>query len=80
MAWTRLSSYFLGNRVYAFSTLMACVLIALSGGSWLAERLMRRFGHRLSELLGGVLAASAGLLVVSTAMVEWWIHHQARKL
>lgn len=77
VAWTRLSSYFLGNRAYAFSTLMACVLVALSGGSWLAERLMRRWGHRLPEVLGGVLAASAGLLVASTALVEWWIHHQA---
>ncbi|ATB33353.1 fused MFS/spermidine synthase [Melittangium boletus] len=76
VAWTRLASYFLGNRAYAFSTLMACVLIALAGGSWLAERLMRRFGHRLPELVGGVLAASAGLMVASSAMVEWWIHHQ----
>ena len=76
VAWMRLSSFFLGNRAYAFSTLMACVLIALAGGSWLAERLMRRFGHRLPELVGGVLAASAGLMVASSAMVEWWIHHQ----
>lgn len=77
VAWTRLSSYFLGNRAYAFSTLMACVLLALAGGSWLAERLMRRWGHRVFELVGGVLATSAGLMVVSSALVEWWIHHQA---
>ncbi|QRN96140.1 fused MFS/spermidine synthase [Archangium violaceum] len=77
VAWTRLSSYFLGNRAYAFSTLMACVLVSLAVGSWLAERLMRRFGHRLPELLGGVLVLSAGLMMACAAMSEWWIHHQA---
>ncbi|MFL5352925.1 fused MFS/spermidine synthase [Archangium sp.] len=76
VAWTRLSSYFLGNRVYAFSTLMACVLVALSGGSWLAERLQRRWGHRMAGLMGAVLAVSAALTVGCAALAEWWIHHQ----
>ncbi|MFY0583863.1 hypothetical protein ACN28S_64730 [Cystobacter fuscus] len=77
VAWTRLSSYFLGNRVHAFGIFMACVLLSLSGGSWLAERLMRRFGRRLPELLGGVVVVSAALLVACSAMTEWWIQHQA---
>ncbi|OJH37399.1 fused MFS/spermidine synthase [Cystobacter ferrugineus] len=77
VAWTRLSSYFLGNRAHAFGIFMACVLLSLSGGSWLAERLMRRFGRRLPELLGGVLVVSAALLVACAAMTEWWIHHQS---
>ncbi|ATB35709.1 hypothetical protein CYFUS_001123 [Cystobacter fuscus] len=77
VAWTRLSSYFLGNRAHAFGIFMACVLLSLSGGSWLAERLMRRFGRRLPELLGGVLVVSAALLVGCSAMTEWWIQHQA---
>ncbi|HEX8440094.1 fused MFS/spermidine synthase [Archangium sp.] len=77
VAWMRLSSYFLGNRVYAFSMLMACVLSALAAGSWLAERLMRRFSRRIPEVMGGVLAVSAGLTLACAAMSEWWIHHQA---
>lgn len=77
VAWTRLSSYFLGNRAHAFGIFMACVLLSLSGGSWLAERLMRRCGRRLPELLGGVLVVSAALLAACSAMTEWWIQHQA---
>jgi spermidine synthase len=77
VAWTRLSSYYLGNRAYAFSTLMACVLISLAGGSWLAERLMRRFSRRVPELMGTVLVLSAGLTLACGALSEWWIHHQS---
>ncbi|HYO54856.1 fused MFS/spermidine synthase [Archangium sp.] len=77
VAWTRLSSYYLGNRAYAFSTLMACVLISLAGGSWLAERLMRRFSRRIPEVMGTVLVLSAGLTLACGALSEWWIHHQS---
>ncbi len=76
VAWLRLASYFLGNRTYAFSTLLACVLVALSIGAWLSGGILRRWGHRPGELLSGLLLLSVGVSVASTAAADAWIHHQ----
>ncbi|HEY8209697.1 MAG TPA: fused MFS/spermidine synthase, partial [Myxococcaceae bacterium] len=77
IAWTELASYFLGNRTYAFSTLLACVLVLLSAGSWLSGKLLDRFGHRLPELLGAVVAAGALATLLSGTASAWWVQRQA---
>lgn len=76
IAWTELASYFLGNRTYAFSTLLACVLVLLSAGSWLSGKLLDRFGSRLPEVLGAVVAAGALFTLLSGAASAWWVQEQ----
>jgi len=51
VVWTRLASFTLGNRCFAFSTFLAWVLLWLAAGSWLAGRLVYRFAGRSSLLL-----------------------------
>src|SRR5262249_11998133 len=76
IAWTELASYFLGNRTYAFSTLLACVLVLLAAGSWLSGKLLERFGPRLPEVLGAVVAAGALFTLLSGAASAWWVQQQ----
>lgn len=77
VVWTRFAGYFLGNRTYAFTTLLACVLVLLSIGSWLSALLVTRFGRRLPALLGWTLAAGALSSLAAAAGAWWWIRHQA---
>lgn len=77
VSWTRLASYFLGNRTYAFSALLACVLALLAVGSWLSERLLSRFGGRLVELMGLLLVGGALASLLCGAAGWWWVQHQA---
>ena len=65
----RLASYFLGNRTYAFTTLLACVLVSLAVGSWLSARLYERFETRLRDLFGWTLAVALIASLLSTAGV-----------
>ncbi len=74
--WTRLASFFLGNRTYAFSTLVACVLLLLSIGSRLAEKLLVAARQRLPQVLGAVLLVAAGCTLACGWMADWWIRHQ----
>ena len=76
VVWTRFAGYFLGNRTYAFTTLLACVLVLLSIGSWLSALLVTRFGQRLPALLGWILAAGALSSLAAAASAWWWIRHQ----
>ncbi len=74
--WTRLASYFLGNRIYAFSTLLACVLLLLSAGARLSERLLISARRRLPETFGLLLIAAAMATLGCGALGGWWIQHQ----
>ncbi|HEX5066273.1 MAG TPA: fused MFS/spermidine synthase [Myxococcota bacterium] len=76
VVWTRFAGYFLGNRTYAFTTLLACVLVLLAIGSWLSTWLVTRFARRLPALLGWTLAAGALSSLGAAASAWWWIHHQ----
>ncbi len=76
IVWTRFASYFLGNRTYAFTTLLACVLVLLAIGSWLSARLYERFETRLRDLFGWTLVVALIASLLSTAGVAWWIEHQ----
>ncbi len=76
IVWTRFASYFLGNRTYAFTTLLACVLLLLSAGSWLSARLYERFAHRERDLFGWTLVVALCASLLSTGGVAWWIEHQ----
>lgn len=78
VVWTRLASYFLGNRTYAFTTLLACVLVLLAVGSWMASRLLERSKRRSHELFGWVLAAAAGCITFSAIGAWWWIRNQLK--
>ena len=71
--WTRLSSYFLGNRIYAFSTLLAGVLVLLSLGSRLAERLLVCAKRRLPETFAVLLLTCAASTLVCGWLADWWI-------
>lgn len=77
IVWTRLASYFLGNRTYAFTTLLACVLLLLAVGSGLSARLVARFGSRPRSLFGWTLTAASALTVLGTATAWWWIGQQS---
>jgi len=74
--WTRLASYFLGNRIYAFSTLLACVLLLLSAGARLSERLLISARRRLPETFGLLLIAASMATLGCGALGGWWIQHQ----
>lgn len=73
MLWTRLAGFFLGNRTYAISTLLACVLALLAAGSWLAERLLRRLAHRVFEVAAALVAAAVVGTALSPVLAMRWI-------
>lgn len=74
--WVRLASYFLGNRTYAFTTLLACVLLLLAVGSSISARLVDRWGRRPHDLFGWTLVTSLAMVALCTAAMWWWIQHQ----
>jgi predicted membrane-bound spermidine synthase len=78
VVWTRLASYFLGNRIYAFTTLLACVLVLLAMGSGLASRLLERSNRRVHDLLGWMLVTAMTCTVFSTIGAWWWIRNQTQ--
>jgi spermidine synthase len=75
VVWTRLASFTLGNRCFAFSTFLAWVLLWLAAGSWLAGRLVYRFAGRSSLLLAVLLLAGAVGIGSSISLVNTWIAH-----
>ena len=76
VVWTRFAGYFLGNRTYAFTTLLACVLVLLAIGSWLSALLVTRFGRILPALLGWTLGVGALCSLLAASGAWWWIRHQ----
>jgi spermidine synthase len=78
LIWMRFAGFFLGNRTYAFSALLACVLLMLACGSWLSTWLLRRFEGRMRSTLGWLLLAAAAVTLLGAAVMVWWIPHQTR--
>ncbi len=76
VVWTRFASYVLGNRTFAFTTLLAWVLVLLAAGSALSSRLLARFGSNTERLLRWVLVACVASVLVSGPAVNWWIRQQ----
>jgi predicted membrane-bound spermidine synthase len=74
--WSRLASYFLGNRTFAFTVFLAWVLLLLSAGSAIARLLARRIDGRLPATFGAIYVVAGVCLCISTAMAWWWIEHQ----
>ena len=76
LVWARFASFFLGNRTYAFTTLMFAVLTLLAVGSWLSARLYRRLqdsSSRDPRRLFAVLLVAAALSVVLSGWGGWWL-------
>lgn len=73
VAWTRLASFFLGNRIYAFTILLACLLGLLSAGAAVAEWLWGRLRGRVLPLLGALLTLSAVGVSLSASVADGWI-------
>ena len=73
VVWSRLASFTLGNRSFAFSTFLAWVLVWLAAGSWLSGRLVRHFARRSSLLLAVLLLAAAAGIASSILLVNAWI-------
>ncbi|MCA9624502.1 MAG: fused MFS/spermidine synthase [Myxococcales bacterium] len=77
VVWSRLASFFLGNRALAFTVLVAWVLALLAAGSWLAGRLAAWAGGDVQRLLGRLYALAAAMIVVSAALAVGFIDVQA---
>jgi spermidine synthase len=75
IVWLRYGSYFLGNRTYAFSTLLATVLVLLALGSWLAGWLGRRRWPP-NAVLGTVFLCSFAGVIFASGAVNFWIGRQ----
>jgi len=75
--WFRLANFFLGNRTYALTTLLFCILIFLAAGSLLAPKLIYYFRYQLNRLFGYIYLTSSLLTVLSFWLSYWWIFHQA---
>jgi hypothetical protein len=63
--WSRLAHYFIGNRIFAFSILLASVLCLLALGARVGSFLIERYRSRLGNWLGYLMLASAAGLLLS---------------
>jgi predicted membrane-bound spermidine synthase len=77
IVWVRYAGFFLGNRTFAFSLLLATVLVLLAGGSWLASGILRRQSQSPAATLAGLFVLSAVGVALSTALVNGWIARQS---
>jgi Predicted spermidine synthase with an N-terminal membrane domain len=73
VVWSRIASFTLGNRTFAFSTLLAWVLMLLSVGAWLSGSLVRRAAGRIPSLIAALLLMSTVGIIVSVVLVDAWI-------
>jgi spermidine synthase len=71
--WIRFAGYFLGNRTFAFSTLLFCVLLLLSGGSWLSNYLLKKFSSNINLLFGSIIVFAAFSVFLSSILVDRFI-------
>jgi len=76
IVWTRLASFFVGNRVYAFTTLLSALLLILALGGKITEWLIRRYGVNARQLMPWLLSISALLGTVSLYLCDHWISRQ----
>jgi spermidine synthase len=81
LVWVRFASFFLGNRTYAFTTLMFAVLTLLAAGSWLSALLyqyLRRPDAQDPRRVFAILLLAAALAVVLSGWAgSWLIANQA---
>jgi spermidine synthase len=76
LVWARFASFFLGNRTYAFTTLMFAVLTLLAAGSWLSVLLyqqLRRPSARDPRRIFAILLVSAAFAVALSGWGGWWL-------
>jgi len=76
LVWVRFASFFLGNRTYAFTTLMFAVLTLLAAGSWLSAMLyqyLRRPGAEDPRRVFAMLLLAAALAVTVSGWAGWWL-------
>lgn len=78
VVWIRFAAFFLGNRGYAFATLMFAVLILLALGSGWSARLYRTTSRWDLYSRFATLLILSSLAVSLSAGAAWWlIEHQA---
>lgn len=76
VVFTRIASYALGNRTYAFTTLLFFVLLHLSLGSQIGSRLLRPFSKSIRVLLGLITLASSVGISLSATTGHLWVRQQ----
>jgi spermidine synthase len=70
---SRITTFTLGDRTFAFSALLGWILVLLACGAWVSRRLWRRFADRITWLLALLLLASAGGILLSVTLANAWI-------
>jgi spermidine synthase len=73
VVWTRFSAFFLGNRSYAFATLMFAVLTLLALGSRWSSHLHRTTAPGKLYSRFATLLLLASLAVSCSAAAAWWL-------
>lgn len=77
VVWTRFAAFFLGNRSYAFATLMFAVLTLLALGSRWSSHLYRTTSSANIYSRFATLMLLASLVVTCSAAAAWWLmEHQ----
>lgn len=72
IVWTRLASFFLGNRIFAITTLLGAILVLLALGSFAAAWLRRTARLTADELFAsGFAAAAVGCLLSAFLALNW---------
>lgn len=74
--WTRIGGFFVGNRTYAMTLLLACAMLSLALGSILSKRLQLAYRGRVSQLLAYVLAGGALISLASIVAADAFIGMQ----
>jgi spermidine synthase len=76
LVWARFASFFLGNRTYAFTTLMFAVLTLLATGSWLSAWLYQRMQRSPAQdprRIFAMLLVAGALAVALSGWGGWWL-------
>jgi len=78
VVWTRFAAFFLGNRGYAFATLMFAVLTLLAlGAGWSARLYRSTLPRDLYSRFVSLLILSSLAVTLSAGAAWWLIEHQA---
>lgn len=78
VVWSRFAAFLLGNRVFAFATLLFAVLMLLAAGSLLSARIHRRWPDTPLTPLAWIFCLAALGSILSTGGAAWWIARQPR--